>query len=477
MKTSLQLKTSQQLKMTPQLQQAIRLLQLSTAELNLEIQDALESNMMLEVDEPEGDGVGELDAADLVGADLAEMQVSTLQPIEVNGDRYGEQMSYSTGNNDFQNIRESDISESEIGSLKGHLLWQLNVLNLSETDYAIAISIIDAIDSEGRLCCSLEEIKETLSGSIELIPDLDEISLVLKIIQGFDPLGIGARNLSECLLLQLTEFSDDTRFLKEARQCVGEHIDSLGARNYESILSSLAIKKEDLLEILKLIKDLNPRPGERYDIVATDYIVPDILVFWEKGRWTVELNDEALPKLRVNVSYSKLVSKITSKEENTAVKTHLQEARWLIKSLNSRNDTLSKVACAIVEHQKAFLAFGEEAMKPLVLNEIASSLNMHESTISRITTHKYMHTPRGVFELKYFFSSHVSGVSGNAISSTAIRAIIKKLVAAENKEKPLSDSKLSTMLSDQGIKVARRTIAKYRESLLIPASVERKEFV
>ncbi len=468
MKTLLQLKASQQLKMTPQLQQAIRLLQLSTAELNLEIREALESNMMLEIDEPDIDITDQ--GVDLEVEDKTpEIEISASHAAE--GSHVYDEYAPSFARND-------DMPQAEgqnLGSLKAHLFWQLNVLNLSDSDYVVAVSIIDAIDNIGRLCCSLEEIKETLCGSIEPIPEIEEINSVLKIIQEFDPIGVGARSLSECLLLQLAEFPEDTPFLREACLCVGQYMSLLGARNYEDLLDKLGIKKNELIQILRLIKDLNPRPGEQYDSVSKDYIVPDVFVFWEKGDWNIELNDEAVPRVRVNSSYSNLVRKIEKKEEQLTVKTHLQEARWLIKSIESRNDTLLRVAHAIVEHQSAFLAFGEEAMKPLVLNEIASSLDMHESTISRITTQKYMHTPRGVFELKYFFSSHVSGSSGNTISSTAIRAIIKKLVASENKEKPLSDSKLSTILSDQGIKVARRTVAKYRESLLIPASIERKE--
>ena len=469
MKTGLQLKASQQLKMTPQLQQAIRLLQLSTADLSLEIQEALDSNMMLEIEEIDNAGAEEL--VNTRGEyNRPGIEVKASQSTE-GGDRYDDRAFSFTSSNDLYSFKEPDL-----GSLKAHLLWQLNVLNLSDSDYAIAISIIDAIDTDGRLRCSLKEIKDTLNGSLELTPEIDEVSLVLKTIQGFDPPGVGARDLSECLLLQLAELPESTAFLREARLCVSEYISCLGARNYEFILNDLDLKKDDLVKILRLIKDLNPRPGEQFDKVLTDYIVPDIFVFWEKGGWGVELNDEVLPKLRVNASYSKLAQKIDKKEDKKTIKTHLQEARWLIKSLQSRHDTLLKVACAIVEHQKAFLAFGDEAMKPLVLNEIAVSLDMHESTISRITTQKYMHTPRGVFELKYFFSSHVSGSSGNAISSTAIRAIIKKLIAAENKEKPLSDNKLSIILSQQGVKVARRTIAKYRESLLIPPSIDRKEF-
>jgi RNA polymerase sigma-54 factor len=468
MKTLLQLKTSQQLKMTPQLQQAIRLLQLSTAELNLEIREALESNMMLEIDEPDVDVTDQ--GIDLELEDKTpEIEISPSHALEGN-QAYDEHASSFIHSGDV-----SDIEGAHLGSLKAHLLWQLNLLNLSDIDYVVAVSIIDAIDNMGRLSCSLDEIKETLRGSIEPIPEIDEINLVLKIIQEFDPIGVGARTLSECLLLQLAELPKDTPLLNEACLCVDQHMSLLGARNYQDILDNLSIRKDELIHILRLIKDLNPRPGEQYGSVSKDYIVPDVFVFWEKGGWNIELNNEAVPKIRVNLSYSNLARKIEKKEDQLTIKTHLHEARWLIKSIESRNDTLSRVARAIVEHQSAFLAFGEEAMKPLVLNDIASSLDMHESTISRITTQKYMHTPRGVFELKYFFSSHVSGSSGATISSTAIRAIIKKLIASENKEKPLSDSKLSTILSDQGIKVARRTVAKYRESLLIPASIERKE--
>ncbi len=403
MKTLLQLKTSQQLKMTPQLQQAIRLLQLSTAELNLEIREALESNMMLEIDEPDVDVTDQ--GIDLELEDKTpEIEISPSHALEGN-QAYDEHASSFIHSGDV-----SDIEGAHLGSLKAHLLWQLNLLNLSDIDYVIAVSIIDAIDNRGRLSCSLDEIKETLRGSIEPIPEIDEINLVLKIIQEFDPIGVGARTLSECLLLQLAELPKDTPLLNEACLCVDQHMSLLGARNYQDILDNLSIRKDELIHILRLIKDLNPRPGEQYGSVSKDYIVPDVFVFWEKGGWNIELNNEAVPKIRVNLSYSNLARKIEKKEDQLTIKTHLHEARWLIKSIESRNDTLSRVARAIVEHQSAFLAFGEEAMKPLVLNDIASSLDMHESTISRITTQKYMHTPRGVFELKYFFLAMLVGL-------------------------------------------------------------------
>jgi len=251
----------------------------------------------------------------------------------------------------------------------------------------------------------------------------------------------------------------------------------LGNRDYAQLLRRSRLKEDQLKHVLGLITSLNPRPGNVIDRTEPDYVIPDVIVYKRNERWRVELNPEIAPRIRVNASYASLIKRADSSVDNTYMRDQLQEAKWFIKSLQSRNETLLKVTTRIVEHQQGFLDQGEEAMKPLILSEIALAVGMHESTISRVTTQKFMHTPRGIFELKYFFSSHVSTDAGGECSSTAIRAMIKKLIAAETPKKPLSDSKIATMLGKQGIQVARRTVAKYREALQIPPSNERKRLV
>jgi RNA polymerase sigma-54 factor len=338
------------------------------------------------------------------------------------------------------------------------------------------MAIIDAIDPNGRLTQSSEDI---LSGFEQDQPEieLDEIIAVLHCIQQFDPPGVAAKDLQECLSIQLNQLSSDTPWLKQAKLIVNKHLALLGNRDYPQLLRRCKLKEAELQEILQLIQQMNPNPGESIATIKTEYVVPDVYVKKIKNRWVVELNPDIAPKLRINTDYASLVKRADNSNDNTYLRDNLQEARWFLKSLQSRNETLMKVATRIVEHQLGFLEFGEEAMKPLVLHDIAEAVEMHESTISRVTTQKYMHTPKGIFELKYFFSSHVSTTSGGECSSTAIRALIKKLVAVENPKKPLSDSKIALLLEEQGIQVARRTIAKYRESLAIPPSNERKRLV
>ena len=296
-------------------------------------------------------------------------------------------------------------------------------------------------------------------------------------IQLFDPVGCCSENLKECLDIQLSQLPEDTPFISAARLLIHSHLEALGSRDYSLVMRKTKLKEHQLREALNLIQSLNPRPGAEIGQTEPEYVVPDISVRKIKERWVVELNSESLPKVRINSSYASLVQRANNNRDNVFMKNQLQEARWFLKNLQSRNETLVKVASQIVDFQQGFLEHGEEAMKPLVLADIAQAVDMHESTISRVTTKKYMHTPRGVFELKYFFSSHVSTNSGGECSSTAIRALIKKLVSEESPRKPLSDNKIATMLGEQGIKVARRTIAKYRESLHIPPSNERKRLV
>ncbi len=505
MKQTLQLRLGQQLTMTPQLQQAIRLLQLSTLDLQAEIQEALETNPMLEVSEGEGRSAdegwesssGENSAAateEAVKTDKEEIAASAEsadQPVETMAENIPEELPVdsnwedvyeaptaaapSLSAEDQQRLFENQSGGGE--SLQQHLIWQMELTPFSPTDQIIAEAIIDSIDDDGYLTSSLEEIRQGLVDEDEEGIDLDEVEAVLHQIQNFDPLGVAARDLRECLLLQLKQEDRSKPDVANAYRVVDHYLDMLGGRDYNQIMRKMKITREELLAAIAVIQSLNPRPGNAIASAPAEYITPDVVVRKEKGKWVVELNPEAMPKLRVNSQYAGYIKRADNSADNTYMKNQLQEARWFIKSLTSRNETLLKVATAIVEHQRGFLDHGEEAMKALVLHDIAEELGMHESTISRVTTKKYMHTPRGVFELKYFFSSHVSTATGGACSSTAIRALIKKLVAAENPAKPLSDSKLAKILEDQGINVARRTVAKYREAMSIPPSNERRRLV
>jgi len=509
MKTSLQLKMGQQLTMTPQLQQAIKLLQLSTLDLQQEIQQALESNPMLDINEEEEPQVNAqadeiidklIDTAknsdtsevnaDRSDADKVSSEDSNFDadeswnesiPNDLPVDTVWDDVYQSSAPANFSSADEDeydfDSRNSKGETLQGHLLWQLNLTPMSDVDNAIAIAIVDAVGNDGYLTQSAEEIYNGLKSEREDSIELDEVQAVLKRIQQFDPPGVASINLQECLLNQLNQLARTTPWIGQAKLVVSHYINLLGSRDYAQLMRRSRLKENDLKQVLKLIQQLHPRPGEAIQHSETEYVVPDVYVRKQKGRWLVELNPEIAPKIRVNPSYAQLVKRADSSSDNTYLRDHLQEARWFIKSLQSRNETLLKVATQIVEQQQGFLDYGEEAMKPLVLHDIAEAVEMHESTISRVTTQKYMHTPRGVFELKYFFSSHVSTDSGGECSSTAIRAIIKKLVAAESPKKPLSDSKIATLLGEQGIKVARRTIAKYREAMSIPPSNERKRLL
>lgn len=502
MKQSLQLRLGQQITMTPQLQQAIRLLQLSTLDLQLEIQQALESNIMLEVEDTDeeisieqlnNDQVQDKDNRDdsnddfegLNGADSAEVSFDDASeiPTELSTDSEWEdiydsslnQYDYPTGDNSDLNGREPFNQHSSDETLQEHLLWQLELTPFSDTDRAIACAIIDSIDGDGYLHTSLESLAESFDEAEGI--ELDEIEAVLHRVQRFDPVGVAARDLSECLALQLGELPKDTTWRSEAILLVTEHLDVLAAKDYNQLAKRMKLGRDELREVVDLIQSLNPRPGAQIEAHNASYVIPDVFVRKVKGQWKVELNAEIAPRLRVNQYYSDLISRADKETDVTSLKNHLQEARWFIKSLRSRHETLLKVARCIVKRQSGFLDYGEEAMKPLVLHDIASELEMHESTISRVTTQKYIHTPRGIFELKYFFSSHVSTNNGGECSSTAIRALIKKLIASENVAKPLSDSKIARLLSERGINVARRTVAKYREAMVIPPSNERKRLV
>jgi RNA polymerase sigma-54 factor len=486
MKQSIQLRIGQQLTMTPQLQQAIRLLQLSTLELHSEIQNALESNPMLEQGEPETeaqdgreatvtDPVQESAAID-VDAPLANQPAETIPddlPVDSNWDDIFDTgaTSYSSPATDEQRESYETVTVSR-GDLHDHLNWQLDLTTLSDTDRLIATTLIDAIDEDGYLTQDIAEVHRNLPGDLGIEPE--EIEAVLHRIQQFDPVGVGARHLGECLALQLAQFDHDTPWLQEARILIRDHLPLLGSHDYNTLLRRMRLAKDDLQHVIHLIQSLNPRPGSPFSAMEPEYIVPDVYVTRHEGKWRVELNTESIPKLRINALYANMVKRANNSSDNTYLRNNLQEARWFLKSLQSRHETLLKVANSIVARQRAFFDYGEEAMKPMVLRSIAEEVGMHESTISRVTTRKYMHTPRGIYEFKYFFSSHVSTEAGGECSATAIRAIIKKLVAAENPARPLSDSQMASLLAEQGIQVARRTIAKYRESLSIAPSNERK---
>ena len=474
--------------MTPQLQQAIRLLQLSTLELNTEIQDALDSNMMLELEEEaqnqgqangneseirgeslSGDDESYFGSADAVATDIPEELA-----VDSNWEDIYDGSTVYSGTQEPYEHSNPDLYRSYSQSLAGHLLWQLNLTPTTETDRAIAVAVIDALDDDGYLESTPEDLCEVLNRGLEETVELDEVKAMLRLVQSMEPAGVAARDLQECLYLQLCQLPAETSWLKQAKVLVDKHFALLAAHDYNQLMRRIQLDRDQLTEVIALIQSLNPRPANGIQDLDIQYIIPDVYVRKVKNTWRIDLNTESLPQLRINNTYAGMIKRADNSDENTSMKSHLQEARWFIKSLQSRSETLLRVATVIVEKQRAFLDYGEEAMKPMVLHDIAEELGMHESTISRVTTKKYMHTPRGIFELKYFFSSHVGTDHGGVCSSTAIRALIKKLIDAEKPQKPLSDSKIADLLSDQGIRVARRTVAKYREGMLIAPSNERK---
>ncbi|WDB50360.1 RNA polymerase factor sigma-54 [Escherichia albertii] len=477
MKQGLQLRLSQQLAMTPQLQQAIRLLQLSTLELQQELQQALESNPLLEqidtheeIDTCETQDSETLDAADA----LEQKEMPEELPLDASWDTIYTAGTPSGTSGDYINDELPIYQGETTQTLQDYLMWQVELTPFSDTDRAIATSIVDAVDETGYLTVPLEDILESM-GDDEI--DIDEIEAVLKRIQRFDPVGVAAKDLRDCLLIQLSQFDKTTPWLEEARLIISDHLDLLANHDFRTLMRVTRLKEDVLKEAVNLIQSLDPRPGQSIQTGEPEYVIPDVLVRKHNGRWTVELNSDSIPRLQINQHYASMCNSARNDGDSQFIRSNLQDAKWLIKSLESRNDTLLRVSRCIVEQQQAFFEQGEEYMKPMVLADIAQAVEMHESTISRVTTQKYLHSPRGIFELKYFFSSHVNTEGGGEASSTAIRALVKKLIAAENPAKPLSDSKLTSLLSEQGIMVARRTVAKYRESLSIPPSNQRKQLV
>ena len=470
MKATLQFRITQGLKMTPQLQQAIYLLQLSNIELNAMIQEQLDSNLMLETedDKDEDENSNSINSGE--EKDTAEFDSER---------EFNENDSNIISKN--KNNPENQYSElafekedDRYKSLEEELRWQLNLMPITDNDKVISEIIIDSLNDDGFLEISLNEILNTANTTIEDIA-LDEVEAVLKIIQSLEPAGVGARGAQESLLIQLNQLDQKIPEVKKSKEIIMNYFELLVAHDYKKLTKKLKIDESELKEILSFIKyKLNARPGSQISSSRTEYTVPDVNVKKINDKWIVKLNKDAIPELRINSIYKKMIRKGNNSADNQTMKTHLQDAEWTIKSLQHRNDTLLSVAKCIVEHQSDFLEHGEEAMKPLILQNVADSLGMHESTISRATTKKYMQTPRGTYELKYFFPSHVSTDYGHKKSSTAIQALIKKFIDTEEPTKPLSDEKISILLKEEGVNVARRTIAKYREAMAIPTSNERK---
>jgi RNA polymerase sigma-54 factor len=477
LKPSLQLKLTQQLTMTPQLQQAIRLLQLPIMELQTQIQTALDENVMLEVEESETAADADT-AADTSEPEGDEMEVDFTEPtdpteptVAAAETEWGE--AQKTGPSEAPKSSEPpttfEYADRSEETLRDHLLWQLELENLDARTTTIGQAIVDAINDDGYLTDDIEMIRATLAPDVLAAPEEIERVLV-EVVQRFDPAGIAARSVSECVLLQLAQLDPATPGLALARTIATEHLALVAEHQYGPLKRQLKISDEELEMGVALVRGCHPRPGAAIYAPAAEYVVPDVFVRRHDGHWVVELNNAVSPTLRVNQIYA---GSLGRGEEYDVLRTQLQEARWLIRSLEIRNETLLKVALTIVQRQTEFLEQGEEHMRPMVLRDVAETIEMHESTVSRVTTNKYMHTPRGVFEFRYFFSSHVAGDEGEQ-SSTAVRAKIRKLVSAEDPEKPLSDNQIAQMLSEGGITVARRTVAKYREAMKIPSSSDRK---
>ena len=474
MKQTLQLKLSQHLALTPQLQQSIRLLQLSTLELNQEIEKFLVENPLLERTESDVEAPVYAPGADTLGAPPPSSSTPETPQREAEPESTHESYEefggagdwLSEGGHSSQRKDEDDDTDfQEIQaagtSLRDHLSNQLALTPLSERDSALVRFLVEALDDDGYLTQPLEELLELLP--VELEVELDDLQIALHHLQHLDPSGVGGRNPQECLALQLKSQPESPE-QRLALSIVEHHLDQLAARDFLRIKRALACSDDDVREAHALILALNPRPGAQFSTTDTRFILPDVVVRKIRDQWVTMLNGDAMPRLRIN----RLYASILQGQRGSSLAGQLQEAKWLIKNVQQRFDTILRVSQAIVDRQRQFFEFGEVGMRPLTLREIAETLGLHESTISRVTTQKYMATPRGIFELKYFFGSHVATETGGACSATAIRALIKQLVGAEDPHRPLSDSRIAEILGQQGIVVARRTIAKYREALNIP---------
>ena len=476
MKPSLQTRLGQQLTLTPQLRQAIRLLQLSSIELEQEINAAVEANPFLE---HEGDTQDETPDAQNGEAPVDNIETKSDSDVEHvddrNDDHYNDDGDYEWSGATRQHDSEDDDFPQDNTAvqqdLHSHLDWQLQLSHLSERDRLIGQALIEAINDDGYLVAALDEIRLALAPDVSA--DEEEIEAVLHLIQRFDPVGVGARNLSECLCVQLGLLSADTPGLEEARILSRQHLDALARHGADRLASQLGWTHEAMDIGVALLKSLDPRPGASIATGTTEYIAPDAIAYRQGGVWKVTAAPGSQPRLAINRHYQHLIGK-ASRDADHYLRAQLQEARWLMKSLESRADTLLRVARSIVRQQSGFLEHGEQAMRPLTLREVAEELGLHESTISRATTRKFLRTPRGTFEFKYFFSSGIATDSGGGASATAIQAMLKRIIDDENPRSPLSDARLADMLKADGIPVARRTVAKYREAMNIPSSHERQ---
>ncbi len=484
MKPSLQLRIGQQLTMTPQLQQAIRLLQLPALDLQAHVRETLETNVMLEAEEdlgeaaapeaarePEEAPAAREDYAELDGHSAAASDQREEPEVEISDEAWGEQTTGPSETTSWSgdDDRSDDFSDRHAETLQEQLIEQLELAHLSAIDLAIARVIADAISDDGYLIDDLDNIRASLLPEIDV--PVAEVERVLRIVQSLEPAGVGARNLSECIALQLRQLDPSTPARDLAIRVALEHLDLVAGQQLALLRRQLRCSETDLEMALALVRSCHPRPGSAVSPGQAEYVIPDVFVRRTEHGWVVEVNQATVPRVRVNQTYANLVSR---SPDHAMLRTQLQEARWLMRSLEIRSETLVKVARCIVQRQASFFERGEEAMEPLILKDVADAVEMHESTISRVTTAKYMHTPRGVFEFRYFFSSHVAAADGTEMSSTAIRAKIRKLISHENAENPLSDAKLAEILSSEGIPVARRTVAKYREGMQIAPSNERK---
>ena len=470
MKHSLQLRLSQHLTLTPQLQQSIRLLQLSTIELNQELERILQENPLLERE----DGAGESPVAPPIEMPTINRDQGPATQTSDGGDDESRDsdstdlraLDDAPGAGYRDETDESDYPQlpADSPTLRAHLLAQLSLTKVSERDARLVALLIDSLDDDGYLTQDLDELLQMLPAELET--EAEDFQIALKHLQNLEPVGVGARNLSECLSLQLAALPADTPYREEALETARHHLELLAARDFAKLKKLLRCNDDVLRGVQKLIISLNPRPGRDFSSDETRYVIPDVIVKKVKGLWVASLNPDAMPRLRINRLYADILQR-NRNSGSQQLASQLQEAKWLIKNVQQRFETILRVSQAIVDRQRNFFEHGEVAMRPLVLREIAEGLELHESTVSRVTTQKFMHTPRGIFELKYFFGSHVTTEAGGSASSTAIRALIKQLVAAENGRKPLSDGQISEILAQQGLVVARRTVAKYRESLQI----------
>jgi len=478
LKPALQLKLGQQLTMTPQLQQAIKLLQLPVLELQAQVQEALETNVMLEQEEDDSIDLTSLDQVAPTGegdtgtteGESAESDEPAPDDVIVEmEDPWAESSTPSgDGARPDDDDRPLEFTDDRGRDLHQHLIWQLEISRLDPRQVWIGEAIVDGLNDDGYLAESTAEIARNLS--VDLPVTEADVEEVLAFVQTLDPAGVGARNLSECLTLQLAQLEPDTPGRDLALAIARDHLQEVADRDLAALRRALAADEDALQAALALVRGCHPRPGSAFEGAQPEYIVPDVFVRRTDQGWSVELNAGSVPRLKVNQGYASLV---TRSADYATLRAQLQEARWLIRSLEIRNETLLKVARSIVQRQAAFLERGDEAMQ--ILRDVAEAVAMHESTISRVTTGKYMHTPRGIFEFRFFFSSHVSGTDGEDVSSVAIRARIRKLIADELPDKPLSDAQLATILADEGVKVARRTVAKYREALGLESSSERRQ--